>query len=458
LVTTTDNLVYLIQNKCFSGLKQKVAVSSLMVDKVDLHLAMDLEEELIECGKIIQPYFMKGEEAGSNSKIILTTNEQDKEENFNDIKAAFLEEKKAVIVKLKDQTKSSTRFESIGHLLVKCESELQKFLILYTMLKFNVLSGRTLVFVDNLYEGYKVKILLEKFAIRSAVVNPESTKVNRKTALRYFHAGQYDILILIRMKYSYKLRISDVVNVVNFTTPQNIQDYTQVAAKLGFDNASVVTLTYGEDSKVHDNMDHKYMESLTKKMLKRYNRSLFVDLPVDWVEVNKLKSRVDDIQCTLTNKKIKNYMSNEIKKQILSNKRLKEYFNEHEDEKAILRASLSSEYKYRFLNSNLDYVPDYCFPKSILVSAIDKKIDGQEGVQLDVAEQIVGLTNDLIIVKKLNNLPKKRGATRAFNYEEPDMIDPERLAFTSGRNLWKLKHKKRIRKGIKKAKDGYMGS
>jgi ATP-dependent RNA helicase DDX56/DBP9 len=326
------------------------------------------------------------------------------------------------------------------------------------MVKFNVLSGRTLVFVDTLYEAYKVKIFLEKFATRAAVVNPESTKLTRKSAVRYFHAGQYDILILIRTKYSFKLKTSDIVNIVNFTTPQNIQDYSLAARKLGFDNSSVLTFTYTENAKVQDNKEHKYMESLTKKMLKKHGRSLFVTLPINWTEVNKLKSRVDDIHCTLTNKKIKNYMANEIKRQILTNKKLKEYFNEHEEEKEILRSSVASDYKYRFMNQNLDFVPDYCYPKSILISAIEKKIEGADNDQLNIAEKVQGLTGDLLIVQKLNNLPQKKETKVTYLFEDPTKVDPEQLEFTAGRKLWKLKHKKRVRKGIRKAKDGYIGS
>ena len=126
-------------------------------------------------------------------------------------------------------------------------------------------------------------------------MNPEATKINRKSAFRYFHAGQYDILILIRMKYSYKLRTNGIMNVVNFTTPQNIQDYTKAADKLNSEYGSVLTLTFKEKSKEHDNKEDKYLLNLSRKMKKKYGRSLLVTLPIDWLEVNKLKSRIDNI-------------------------------------------------------------------------------------------------------------------------------------------------------------------
>jgi ATP-dependent RNA helicase DDX56/DBP9 len=313
------------------------------------------------------------------------------------------------------------------------------------------------VFVDTLYEAYKVKVFLEKFQIRAAVVNPEATKVYRKSAVRYFHAGQYDILVLIRMKYSFKLKTNQIVNVVNFTVPQNIQDYSLAARKINFDNGSVITLAYNEGAKVHENLEHKYLENLTKKMVKKHDKSLFVSLPIDWTEVNRLKSRVDDILCTLSNKKIKEYMSNEIKRQILTNKKLKEYFNDHQEEKDILKSSIESDYKFRFMNKNLDFVPEYCTPRHVLVSAIHKKIEGDEGLQ-QTSENIQGLTNDLVFIQKMMNIPKPQVPRTNFKADDPKNVDPDQLEWISGRKLWKVTHKKRVTKGVKKAKDGYMGS
>lgn len=246
------------------------------------------------------------------------------------------------------------------------------------------------------------------------------------------------------------------MNIVNFTTPQNIQDYTLAANKLGFDNGSVLTLTFSANSNVHDNKEDKYLLNIIRKMKKRYGRSLLVTLPIDWLEVNKLKSRIDDIHCTLTNKKIKTYMSNEIKKQILSSKKLKEYFKDHEEEKEILKSSIESEYKYRHMHKNLDYIPSYLYPKSIVRNQIEMEIDGVKNKQNPITVQ--GLTSDLQFVQNLNNIPQPRETIRSLAYEEPLNIDPEKLEYTSGRKLWKLKHKKRVQKKIRKAKDGYMGS
>ena len=291
----------------------------------------------------------------------------------------------------------------------------------YAFIKFKVLRGRTIVFVDTIFEAYKIKIFLETFFIRSAVVNPEATKTHRKSAVRYFHAGQYDIIILIRMKYSYKLKLNSVENVVNFTTPQNINDYNSCFQKLSVENGSVLTLTYSIDAKVHEDSEYMYMYGLVKKMLKRYDRSLFVVLPINWLELNKLKSRVDDIFCTLTSKKIKQYMSNEIKKQILNSKKLKEYFNDHEEEKDILRSSVESNYKYRFMNNNLDYVPDYLMPKSLIFTEIEKELETFEPSQPKMKSNLYDLPNDLPLIHHLKHLPQRAKPKANFTRDNPEV-------------------------------------
>jgi len=96
-------------------------------------------------------------------------------------------------------------------------------------------------------------------------------------------------------------------------------------------------------------------------------------------------------------------------------------------------------------------------PKNILVSAMEKKITGEKKM-LEAVEQVHGLTSDLLFVQKLINLPKPKVSKITLKFEDPKLLDPDKLEFTSGRKLWKLKHKKRVKKGIKKAKDGYIGS
>lgn len=48
-----------------------------------------------------------------------------------------------------------------------------KYLITYTLLKLGVLSGKTLIFVNDIDRCYRLKLLLERFGINAAVLNAE---------------------------------------------------------------------------------------------------------------------------------------------------------------------------------------------------------------------------------------------------------------------------------------------
>jgi len=59
-------------------------------------------------------------------------------------------------------------------------------------------------------------------------------------------------------------------------------------------------------------------------------------IPIIWHEVTRLKSRVEGVTKTLTSKKVRKEKVIEFKKQVVSNKSLKEYFKHNPQEKEIL--------------------------------------------------------------------------------------------------------------------------
>lgn len=64
--------------------------------------------------------------------------------------------------------------------------------------------------------------------------------------------------------------------------------------------------------------------------MKAYSREdMLKCIPVLWQELNKIKTRVEDVLKSLDNKFVKQEKINEFKKQLLSSARLKEYFKEH---------------------------------------------------------------------------------------------------------------------------------
>ena len=114
---------------------------------------------------------------------------------------------------------------------------------------------------------------------------------------------------------------------------------------------------------------------LQKKFSKNFGRTdLLKCLPIMWSELNRLKSRVETVLGTLSNKAVNNEKVIEFKKQLVSNKSLKQYFAEHPEEKDILLNDIDkvSGRTDRYLFRNLDVMPSYVIPENIMAQTEDQ--------------------------------------------------------------------------------------
>lgn len=70
-----------------------------------------------------------------------------------------------------------------------------KFLVLYVFVKLGLLKGKGLFFVNTIDAGYRLKLFLEQFHIRSAVLNAELPLRSRLNIIEHFNVGNFDYLI-----------------------------------------------------------------------------------------------------------------------------------------------------------------------------------------------------------------------------------------------------------------------
>lgn len=70
-----------------------------------------------------------------------------------------------------------------------------KFLVLYVFLKLGLLQGKGLFFVASTDAGYRLKLFLQLFHIRAAVLNAELPVHSRLHIIQQFHLGMVDYLI-----------------------------------------------------------------------------------------------------------------------------------------------------------------------------------------------------------------------------------------------------------------------
>ena len=131
-------------------------------------------------------------------------------------------------------------------------------------------------------------------------------------------------------------------------------------------------------------------------MLKAFNiPNMIKCIPILWQELVKIKTRVEDVIRTLDNKTVKTEKVNEFKKQLVSNKRLKEYFNQHPEEKEILINDLAKNDIYsknKHMYKHLSFLPQYVIPTQILATTIEEIMQCTTGTGSLISS---GTTGDL---------------------------------------------------------------
>lgn len=74
-------------------------------------------------------------------------------------------------------------------------TERDKFLLIYVLLKLKLIRGKSIIFVNDVERGYRVKLFLEQFGIKSCVVNAELPLSSRYHVVEEFNRGVYDVVV-----------------------------------------------------------------------------------------------------------------------------------------------------------------------------------------------------------------------------------------------------------------------
>lgn len=96
---------------------------------------------------------------------------------------------------------------------------------------------------------------------------------------------------------------------------------------------------------------------------------MFKCVPIVWHEVSRFKSRCESVLMSLNAKNVMREKTIEFKKQLVSNRSLKEYFKANPQEKDILIGDIEKAHKFRqsaLLFKSLDIIPPYLVPTSIM--------------------------------------------------------------------------------------------
>lgn len=84
--------------------------------------------------------------------------------------------------------------QEVKHYATECRKN-DKMLFVLAFLRLNLVPRKALIFVNDVDFGVRLKLFLERFGIRSAVLNAELPVASRQHILHSFNAGIFDILI-----------------------------------------------------------------------------------------------------------------------------------------------------------------------------------------------------------------------------------------------------------------------
>jgi len=250
--------------------------------------------------------------------------------------------------------------EKLIHYYFNCEGKLNdKFLLLYCLIKLNVMYGKTIIKVNNIYEGYKLKIFFNRFGVNAQVLNPELPLNTQRQILQSFTMAHFDYLIILGNEKG--LHVKHVRNAIFFNTAANYGEYSKVVNKVSFEEGYIITMLNGPE-------DEDALNKLQAKQKEHLGGVLFTELPVKRHILSAFNYRVTDAIRSVTSQAIKAEKARELKKQILGSKKLKKYFEEHPQEKEIIAKDLNKgkELEYRF--ADLKSIPDYLLPKESLLA------------------------------------------------------------------------------------------
>lgn len=273
--------------------------------------------------------------------------------------------------------------EKLSQYIVKCEAS-DKFLLIYALFKLNLIQGKSLIFVNSVDKCYRLKLFLEKFYVKSCVLNSELPQYSGVHIVDAFNRGEYDIIIatdeaisvntdVMKKKPKKKqnsgskeysasrgIDFQDADNVINFDFPTTSDSYIHRIGRTARGHNSGTALSF-----VTSLLEQDYLSLLEEYLKSDVTDSGAVLKPYNFKvnEIEGFRYRVNDAYNSISRIKIKNARMKEIKGQILNSTKLKSYFEENPKDLKVLRHDktlVPTDQKPHMKN-----IPDYLVPNAL---------------------------------------------------------------------------------------------
>ncbi|WWC66219.1 ATP-dependent RNA helicase DBP9 [Kwoniella pini CBS 10737] len=178
IISTPTKLLSLLQSKSIS----LTQLSFLAIDEADLLLSYGFKDDLT---RIMDPTSGWIPKLGVQGCLMSATLSED----IEGVKGLVL--RNPAILTLSEPATSSSLLTQ--HYTMT--SERDKFLLIYVLLKLKLIRGKSIIFVNDVERGYRVKLFLEQFGVKCCVVNSELPLASRYHVVEEFNRGVYDVVV-----------------------------------------------------------------------------------------------------------------------------------------------------------------------------------------------------------------------------------------------------------------------
>lgn len=308
-----------------------------------------------------------------------------------------------------------------------------KFIVVYTLLKLELITGKIVIFVNNKASGYKLKIFLDEFSIKNALLNYELPKATRHLAVTNFTKG-VNVLIVIdpdergsntKDTKRHKIFKVPVSVLMNFGMPSSSKLLKKRIADMSSEinvGMSMLTLVSSEEQEL------EIFNKIGKRMEKQGRP--FEKLQLKMEQFEKFRYRCEDVLRSVTEKRIKACQINDVKKAILAIKDSKNKIELNPEDKKILADAKKKEKPLK----HLALVPDYLLPDSMRKNSKPYMVNKKEF--------------EVKLAKRQRRDPNQF-AEDEYMEEAPENIAWQDLTPTSNRKLWKIRHRHSLAKKVK---------
>ncbi|KAI9638214.1 putative ATP-dependent RNA helicase [Dioszegia hungarica] len=263
-------------------------------------------------------------------------------------------------------------------------TERDKFLLIYVLLKLKLIRGKSIVFVNDIDRGYRLKLFLGQFGIKTCVVNSELPLASRYHVVEEFNRGVYDVVVAtdeaneeeVQPRKRQKvdpasmargIDFTNAASVINFDLPSTPTSYMHRVGRTARAGQSGLALSFvvpkeqwGKDRPVSVASAERDEVVLPKI------RDVAGEIK-DWdwggrkKEIEGFRYRMEDALRAVTAKRVQDARREEVRRELLNSEKLKAHFASNPLDLDYLRHDTISHPVRQ--QSHLKHVPGYLMPK-----------------------------------------------------------------------------------------------